>query len=240
MGSLSPLWGIFLTQESNYGLLHHKRILYQLSHQGCPFGVCSCILCLLIFLFYQLTFFNEKINIAIIPYQQIGNKRKKCLQSHPPKEKLLAFWYFLLVFFFWASGFSFQLLQCTYMLLSPFSSQYYEHWPFYYKIFTSYLWRVLTLKNRCCCWIASVVSGSVWPQRRQPTRLPRPWDSPGKNTGVGCHFLLHPFFLLHIKSIFKSFVYRCSCSNTWDPNGHCSQDLARCMHLCHDNPYRII
>ena len=28
------------------------------------------------------------------------------------------------------------------------------------------------------------------PQRRQPTRLPRPWDSPGKNTGVSCHFLL--------------------------------------------------
>ena len=28
------------------------------------------------------------------------------------------------------------------------------------------------------------------PHRRQPTRLPRPWDSPGKNTGVGCHFLL--------------------------------------------------
>ena len=27
--------------------------------------------------------------------------------------------------------------------------------------------------------------------RRKPTRLPRPWDSPGKNTGVGCHFLLH-------------------------------------------------
>ena len=26
--------------------------------------------------------------------------------------------------------------------------------------------------------------------RRQPTRLPRPWNSPGKNTGVGCHFLL--------------------------------------------------
>ena len=28
------------------------------------------------------------------------------------------------------------------------------------------------------------------PHRRQPTRFPRPWDSPGKNTGVGCHFLL--------------------------------------------------
>ena len=37
----------------------------------------------------------------------------------------------------------------------------------------------------------SVVSDSVRPHRRQPTRLPRPWDSPGKNTGVGCHFLLH-------------------------------------------------
>ena len=33
-------------------------------------------------------------------------------------------------------------------------------------------------------------SDSVRPHRRQPTRLRRPWDSPGKNTGVGCHFLL--------------------------------------------------
>ena len=31
---------------------------------------------------------------------------------------------------------------------------------------------------------------TVWPHRQQPTRLPCPWDSPGKNTGVGCHFLL--------------------------------------------------
>ena len=34
------------------------------------------------------------------------------------------------------------------------------------------------------------MSNSVRPHRRQPTRLRRPWDSPGKNTGVGCHFLL--------------------------------------------------
>ena len=34
------------------------------------------------------------------------------------------------------------------------------------------------------------LSDSVRPHRRQPTRLHRPWDSPGKNTGVGCHFLL--------------------------------------------------
>ena len=41
-----------------------------------------------------------------------------------------------------------------------------------------------------CCQVASVVSDSVRPHKRQPTRFPRPWDSPGKNTGVGCHFLL--------------------------------------------------
>ena len=34
------------------------------------------------------------------------------------------------------------------------------------------------------------MSDSVQPHRWQPTRLPRPWDSPGKNTAVGCHFLL--------------------------------------------------
>ena len=39
----------------------------------------------------------------------------------------------------------------------------------------------------CCCYVASVVSNSVWAHRRQLLHL---WDSPGKNTGVGCHFLL--------------------------------------------------
>ena len=34
------------------------------------------------------------------------------------------------------------------------------------------------------------MSNSVRPHRWQPTRLPCPWHSPGKNTGVGCHFLL--------------------------------------------------
>ena len=35
-----------------------------------------------------------------------------------------------------------------------------------------------------------LLNNSVQPHRQQPTRLPHPWDSPGKNTGVGCHFLL--------------------------------------------------
>ena len=48
-------------------------------------------------------------------------------------------------------------------------------------------------------------------QRRQPTRLPRPWDSPGKNTGVGCHFLLQ---CMKVKS--ESEVAQ-SCSTLRDP-----------------------
>ena len=39
--------------------------------------------------------------------------------------------------------------------------------------------------------VASDMSDSVRCHRGQPSRLPCPWDSPGKNTGVGCHFLLY-------------------------------------------------
>ena len=46
---------------------------------------------------------------------------------------------------------------------------------------------------------------------RQPTRLPHPWDSPGKNTGVGCHFLLQ---CMKVKS--KSEVAQL-CSTPSDP-----------------------
>ena len=50
--------------------------------------------------------------------------------------------------------------------------------------------KVIQLCCCCCCQVTSVVSDSVRPHRQQPTRLPHPWDFPGKNTGVGCHFLL--------------------------------------------------
>ena len=60
------------------------------------------------------------------------------------------------------------------------------------KLLISYsLFCILTiLPCCCCCSITSVVSDSMQPHRWQPTRLPRPWDSPGKNSGVGCQFLL--------------------------------------------------
>ena len=52
---------------------------------------------------------------------------------------------------------------------------------------------------------------SVQTHRWQPTRLPRPWDSPGKNTGVGCHFLLQC-----MKAKSESKVAQ-SCSTLSDP-----------------------
>ena len=52
--------------------------------------------------------------------------------------------------------------------------------------------------------LLSRFSHSVRPHRWQPTRLCHPWDSPGKNTGVGCHFLLQ---CMKVKS--ESEVARC-------------------------------
>ena len=57
------------------------------------------------------------------------------------------------------------------------------------------------------------MSNSVRPHRWQPTRLPRPWDSPGKNTGVGCHVLLQ---CMKVKS--ESEVSQ-SCPTLSDPIG---------------------
>ena len=52
-----------------------------------------------------------------------------------------------------------------------------------------YTWNKHNIVNQvCACWVASVMSKSLWPYG--PTRLLCPWDSPGKNTGVGCHALL--------------------------------------------------
>ena len=56
-------------------------------------------------------------------------------------------------------------------------------WTYWY-IWPKYSLLLLLLQ------VASVLSNSVQPHRGQPIRIPRPWDSPGKNMGVGCHFLL--------------------------------------------------
>ena len=56
-----------------------------------------------------------------------------------------------------------------------------------------YLYIYIHAYTRCVC-ACSVVSDSLQPQAIQPARLLCPWDSPGKNTGVGCHALLQKTF----------------------------------------------
>ena len=58
--------------------------------------------------------------------------------------------------------------------------------------------------------VASVVSDSVRPHRRQPTKVPRPWDSPGKNTGVGCHFLLQCMKVKSESEVAQSYPTLCN------------------------------
>ena len=45
-----------------------------------------------------------------------------------------------------------------------------------------------------CVLSCSVISCSLWPHRLQLARLLSPWNFPGKNTGLGCHFLLQGIF----------------------------------------------
>ena len=54
---------------------------------------------------------------------------------------------------------------------------------------------------------------TLQPHRRQSTRLPRPWDSPGKNTGVGCHFLLQR---MKVKSVSEAAQSCPTCSDPTD------------------------
>ena len=81
------------------------------------------------------------------------------------------------------------------------------------------------------CSVTSVLSSSVQPCRLQLSRLLRPWDSPGKNTGVGCHFLFQRIFptqgsnlgLLHCRQI----LYHLSVQGSPDTGGNYRQKEKR-------------
>ena len=91
---------------------------------------------------------------------------------------------------------TFLILKSSLSDLNIATSTFLQFVSWCYILFHSIILKLCLLKHQslhvccCCCCVASVVSNSVRPQRRQPTRLPRSWDSPGNNTGVGCHFLL--------------------------------------------------
>ena len=69
------------------------------------------------------------------------------------------------------------------------------------------------------CSDASVVSDSLQPHGLQPARLLCPWDSPGKNTGVGCHALLQGSFLTQGTHVFYiPCIGKIHWKRTWQPN----------------------
>ena len=74
----------------------------------------------------------------------------------------------------------------------------------------------LTTKQQLLLLLLSHFSrvNSVRPHRRQPTRLPRPWDSLGKNPGVGCHFLLQRIKVKSESEVVQSCL---TLSNPWTP-----------------------
>ena len=79
------------------------------------------------------------------------------------------------------------------------------------------------------------------PHRRQPTRLPHPWNSPGKNTGMNGHFLLQCMHACQVTSVVSDSVRPHRRQPTrllrpWDsPGKNTGMDghfLQQCMHAC--------
>ena len=82
------------------------------------------------------------------------------------------------------------------------------------------------------------MSDSVRPHRRQPTTLCRPWDSPGKNTGVGFLFLLHRLLQGELITpaefwkYFSSSIPNGEIWGWWFQNSRDSKSFPWCIHTC--------
>ena len=77
-------------------------------------------------------------------------------------------------------------------------------WSHYFIFIRWHFWCTTVC---CCCWVTSVMSDSARLHRRQPTRLLCPQDSPGKNTGVGWHFLLQCMHAYQVTSVVSDSVW---------------------------------
>ena len=170
VGCHALLHGIFPTQGSNPGLPHFRWILYYLSHHGSPW--------ILEWIAYPFSRGSSQ------PRNPTGVSctAGRFFTSWATREAHSGMLLLLL------SRFSHVQLCVTPQtaahqapLSLGFSRQ--EHWsglPFPSPMHESE-------KGK---WSRFVVPNSLWPHGLQPTRLLRPWDFPGKSTGVGCHCLL--------------------------------------------------
>jgi len=93
----------------------------------------------------------------------------------------------MMIFYFHLDHFTFS----THIQVFPFSFCFpIFPSPFFFFFLVFFLKSLSSTGKKFWYKYVQIISNSVWPHRRQPTRLPCLWDSPGKNTGVGCHFLL--------------------------------------------------
>ena len=107
------------------------------------------------------------------------------------------------------------------------------------------------LSRGAVCQVTSVVSDSLQPHGHEPTRLLCPWDSPGKNTGMGCHVLLqgilpdlgmnpHLLFLSVLAGRFftTSATWEAPQENTWPISKQVSPD-SYSLHTGHKSRHRF-
>ena len=113
---------------------------------------------------------------------------KSLLQHHSSKASVL-----------WCSAFF--IVQLSHPYITTGKTIALTRWTFVAKVmsllFNMLSMLVITFLPRCmyvCMWSRLDVSDSLQPHGLQPARLLCPWDSPGKNTEVGCHFLLREIF----------------------------------------------
>ena len=175
MGCHSLLQGIFLTQGSNLGLLH-CRFLYRLSHQGSPLVA-------------------EPQKLTIWSHRNRYIKRATEDRSY---ENM----YYFVIYSVWLEknkiGIEVGILDFISVPMNLFVELWKSDFNTLNLIFLTYKLRgfylmysyIYPLWVPHVCSVTSVVSDSLWAHGLQPARHLCPWDSPGKNTGVGCHPLL--------------------------------------------------
>ena len=186
VGSLSLLQRIFLTQGSNPGFPHCRWILYQLSHKGSP-----RILEWVAYPFSSGSSWpRNRTRVSCIAGGFLTDwVISKAQKSHKTKLK--------------------KLLHIN-LLVKRKSVR--KGMKFFFR---QYFRNSKDMEKKNVKWSRSVMSDSLRPHGLQPTTLLHPWDFPGENTGVGCHFLVQRIFLTQR-------------SNPGLP--HCRQTLYRLSH----------
>ena len=159
-----PPPGIFLTQGSNLGLLHCKRMLYCLHHWGShpqtsPFLLFPVLLWELFCCFHTMWDMESSVRFP---------KLSACLNLP------CSFFFLKITLLLLGSLEEMPLIIITFLSVLEVLTPTRPHIRTLLLLLLSHFSRV-----RLCA-----------THRWQPTRLRRPWDSPGENAGVGCHFLL--------------------------------------------------